>query len=115
MAAFTTSEWRLARQLYASNDDVSLWQILLMARMWIWLSSVQLRPMPCFGNIMRVSVIFVGKKLGLAIILSSGSVLSVPQSMSAADFQRYQQALKCRKCICCFKTRVSSQNHFVTT
>jgi len=42
MAAFTTSEWKLARQLYAtSNQTMSSWRILLMARMWIWRWCVQ--------------------------------------------------------------------------
>jgi len=40
---------------------------------WIWLVRSAM-PMPCFGNIMRVTVIFVGQEVGLAIILSSGSV-----------------------------------------
>jgi len=37
MAAFTTSEWRLARLYATLQPTMSLWQILLMARMWIWL------------------------------------------------------------------------------
>jgi len=70
-------------------------------------------PMACFVNIMRVTVIFVAaRSWGLAIILSSGSVLS-PQSMSAADFAALPASIEVRKSIYCSTTRVSSQgNHF---
>jgi len=43
-------------------------------------------PMACFKHHARHCDFRRGKKLGLAIILSSGSVQQCPQSMSAADF-----------------------------
>jgi len=56
-----------------------------------------------------------GKKLGLAIILSSGSVQQCPQSMSAADFAALPASIEVRKCIYCSNNRFRPKIILVTT
>jgi len=116
MAAFTTSEWRLARQLYATpTDDVVVADSAYGT--YVDLALVRsAKAMPCFGNIMRVSVIFASVRSWdwrsyCPVAASSAN----PQSMSAADFQRYQQALKCGSAFVASTTRVSSQEIILVT
>jgi len=76
VAAFTTSEWKLARQLYATQPgDVVVADSAYGT--YVDLALVHSANADAvFGNIMRVTVIFVGaRSWALAIILSNGSVL----------------------------------------
>jgi len=87
VAAFTTSEWKLARQLYAAQPgDVVVADSAYGT--YVDLALVHSANADAvFGNIMRVTVIFVGaRSWALAIILSNGSVLRCPQSMPPEDF-----------------------------
>jgi len=72
---FTTSEWKLARQLYAQPGDVVVADSAYGT--YVDLALVHSANADAvFGNIMRVTVIFVGaRSWALAIILSNGSVL----------------------------------------
>ncbi len=95
VVAFTTSEWELARQLYAKlqPDDVivadsaygTYVDLALVGSMNADALRVRQSPTegdppsgldsPCFVNIMRVTVIFVGgRSWALAIIKSCGNV-----------------------------------------
>ncbi len=91
VAAFNTSEWKLARQVNrpAVKQATHPWGQINqstagrfttfcaspMAPMWIWHSSVVPTPMPCFANIMRVGVIFAkARNWGLATISCNGNV-----------------------------------------
>jgi len=84
MAAFTTSEWKLARQLYAATSNQTsrgfcLWHVCGFGAF----SKCRWR----VSNIMRVTVIFVAaRSWGLAIILSSGSVSAVPSIHECSGF-----------------------------
>jgi len=71
-----------------------------------------------FGNIMRVTVIFVGaRSWALAIILSNGSVLGdVLNQCLQKTLEHYQQASKCGSPFIDSTTGVSThRNHLVTT
>jgi len=91
---------------------MSLWRILLMARMWILAhSSVQLRPMRVFRKLHRVSVISPPGKLRLAIILSVAASSAITLA-DAADFQSVTSK-HCRE-VHIFNARVSMRIILIT-
>jgi len=92
-AAFTTSEWKLAT-MHAQPGDVVVADSAYGT--YVDLALVHSANADAvFGNIMRVTVIFVGaRSWALAIILSNGSVLGDVLNQCPEDFEHYQQASK---------------------
>ena len=76
IAAFNTSEWKLARQLYSSleSDDVVVADSAYGTYADLAPLSVEAVQMPCFVNTMRVGVISVeASGWALGTTLSDGS------------------------------------------
>jgi len=112
VAAFT-SEWKLARPLcHAQPGDVVVADSAYGT--YVDLALVHSANADAVGNIMRVTVIFVGaRSWALAIILSNGSVGRCPQSMPQKTLEHYQQASKCGSPFIDSTTGVSThRNHF---
>jgi len=87
MAAFTTSEWKLARQLYATQpDDV----VVADSAYGTYVDLALVRSVNADGVFRKHHARHCdfrrGKKLGLAIILSSGSVSAVPSIHECSGF-----------------------------
>jgi len=110
--------WKLARQLYATQPgDVVVADSAYGT--YVDLALVHSANADAvFGNIMRVTVIFVGaRSWALAIILSNGSVLGdVLNQCLQKTLEHYQQASKCGSPFIDSTTGVSThRNHLVTT
>jgi len=114
MAAFTTSEWKLARQLYATlqPDDV----VVADSAYGTYVDLALVRSVNADGVFRKHHARHCdfrrGKKLGIGDHIVQWQRPQCPQSMSAADFAALPASIEVRSAFIA-PTRVSSQgNHF---